>query len=118
MPAGMDTTAVTAAAPVIRSGGNGAALRGLHPPTVVEWLKEIAAVTGPERALEAWMQAAMATGNHGMSLDADRMEQTGQWLVSHTTDVPLRMAVRSCLVQLRTYRVLAKTAGKAAGGDR
>ena len=114
MTTGMNAAKVAGAGPDPRGGGGGAGPHGLQRPTVVEWLQQIAAVVGPERALQAWLPAAVATGNHGMSLAPDEMERTGQWLVEHTSDAPLRMAVRSCLVRLRIHRVLAE----AAGGDR
>ena len=116
MPAGMDRATVTEVEPAVhdavRDAVDGAGLRGLQRPTVVEWLQEIAAVVGPQQALHAWTSAAVATGHHGMALDVAQMEQTGQWLVEHAREAPLRMAARSCLVRLRTYRVLAKATGQ------
>ena len=98
----METTSPAAAAPV-----TGAARRGLERPTMVSWLQEIAAVVGPQRALEAWSAAALATGRHGTALDCDQLEEVGAWIVRNSADAPLRMAVRSCAVRLRTYRVLS-----------
>ena len=85
---------------------DGAAARGLAQPTALDWLTELARVLGPERALAAWSPAALATGCHGMLLTPDQLGTLGQWLVDNSTEAAVRMAARSCLARLRTYRVL------------
>jgi hypothetical protein len=91
----------------------GAAERGLTRPEATAWLHEIAAVVGPQQALLAWSRAAQATSLHGVALTPDQLETLGNRLVEDTTDPPLRMAVRSCLLRLRVWRTLERTRGGA-----
>ncbi|WP_432547175.1 hypothetical protein [Kineococcus sp. SYSU DK004] len=78
----------------------------VEAPSAVEWLRRLADVSGPVRALELWTQAALATGCLGMALDASQLQRVAEWLVEHCEDLPVRMAARSCLVRLRVHRVL------------
>ena len=85
--------------------------RGLARPTVVDWLKEVAGVVGPQQALLAWSSAARATGLHGMALTPEQMRLVGERLAADATDPRLRLAVRSCLLRLRVHAVLETTEG-------
>ncbi len=79
------------------------ASRAVEPPTAVGWLQRLADVSDPERALEVWTEAALATDCLGMQLEPEELQRLGEWLVEHCADQPVRMAVRSCLVRLRVH---------------
>ena len=87
--------------------------RVMEPPTAVGWLQRLADVSDPVHALEVWTQAALATGCLGMELQPQQLQRLGEWLVEHCADQPTRMAVRSCLVRLRVFRVLHPTSQAA-----
>lgn len=87
----------------------GAEVRGLAAPTVVDWLREIAGVVGPQQALLTWSRATAATGMHGTALTPEQLHRVGQWLLGDSTDPRLRIAVRSCLLRTRVHRALQGT---------
>lgn len=90
---------------------SGAAVRGLVRPEAAQWLREIAAVVGPQRTLLAWSRAALATSLHGTALTPDQLETMGNRLLEDADDPALRVAVRSCLLRLRVWRTLERTGG-------
>ncbi|WP_432536267.1 hypothetical protein [Kineococcus arenarius] len=94
-----------------RNAPTGATSRALARPTVVDWLKEIAGVVGPQQALLAWSAAVRATGLHGTTLAPEQMRVVGERLVADATDPRLRLAARSCLLRLRVHGALETTKG-------
>ncbi|WP_432488750.1 hypothetical protein [Kineococcus sp. SYSU DK018] len=69
----------------------------------MEWLRRLADVSDPERALGVWAEAALATDCLGVELQPEELARVGQWLVEHCPDQPMRTAARSCLVRLRVH---------------
>ncbi len=93
---------------------NGAQQRGLTCPTVLEGLRELAAVVGPGRALEQWALAAAATDLHGLLLTPDEHATVLHWLADRSPHLPVRAVARSVLARLRAYRVLAAREGSSS----
>ena len=80
-------------------------------PSVLQGLRELAAVVGSTLALSAWAEAAAATGVHGLDLDEDEHLRLLSWLGDNAASLPVRAVARSLSAQLRAHRVLAAWQG-------
>jgi hypothetical protein len=105
------TSAPAVHPPVSRTAAHGpvseAEARGFARPTVLDGLRELAAVIGPQEALAQWSRAAQATGSHGMQLDAAAHERAALWLAGHTASLPARAVAHSVVARIRAHRVLS-----------
>ncbi len=91
----------------------GAAARGLSRPTVLESLRELAAVAGGVGALDLWSRAAAASGAYGMEPDVGSHIRAVNWLAEHAESPAARTVAHSIAARLRVYRVLASMEGVA-----
>jgi hypothetical protein len=88
---------------------SGASVRGFSCPTVLDGLRELAAVVGPDEALAAWSVACTENGVHGVDLPAASHLQVATWLSVHAPAPAVRAVARSITTRLRAYDVLTRT---------